>query len=269
MRSLIAALAGLVAALVFAVALPFAWVAVTIADEDGFVSATSELATDQQFRTEIIDVVADGVVERAEVPDVLAADARGVVEAGATQIVEADGFLGVFEQVQRASHRATFAEGDRIVLDLTPVSTAIIDSLDERLPFELPAPEKLTVAAGEDDVAPVLTFVDRSTDRALLAVGVAAVSAVICLLAARRRSTALVGLGIATAASVWLAGLVIRDQVPRLSDSGETLDPIGRRFQELVQAQAFESFDQWVVVAAVCAAGVAALGLVGRLFSRG
>lgn len=269
MRSLIAALAGLVAALAFAVALPFAWVAVTVADEDGFVSATSELASDQQFRSEIIDAVADGVVERAGVPDALAADARNLVESGATQIVEADGFLGVFDQVLRASHRATFADGDRIVLDLTPVSTAIVDSIDERLPFELPAPDELAVSAGETDVAPLLTFVDESTDRALLAAAVAVVAAVICLLAARRRSTALVGLGIATAASVWLAGLVIRDQVPRLGDSGETLDPIGRRFQDLVQAQALESFDQWVVVAAGGAAGVALLGLVGRLFSRG
>lgn len=269
MRSLIAALAGLVAAVAFAVALPFAWVSATLADEDGFVDATSQLAADEQFRTEIIDVVADGVVERAEVPDVLAPDARGLVEAGATQIVEADGFLGVFEQVQRASHRATFADGDRIVLDLTPVSTAIIDSIDERLPVELPAPDELVVSAGEDDVAPVLTFVDRSTDRALLAAGVAAAAAIICLLAARRRSTALAGLGIATAASVWLAGRVIGDEAPRLGDSGETLDPIGQRFQDLVQAQALASFDQWVVVAAGCAAGVAVLGLVGRLFSRG
>lgn len=268
MRSLIAALAGLVAALALAVALPLAWVAVTLADEDGFVRATSDLAADQLFRTEMIDVVADGVVERAGVPDVLAADARSLVEAGATQVVEADGFPRVFDQVQRASHRATFADGDSIVLDLTPVSSAIIDSIDERLPFELPAPDELDVSAGEEGVAPVLTFVDRSTDRALLAGGVSAVAAIVCLLAARRRSTALAGLGVVAAASVWGAGLAVRDQVPRLSDSGETLDPIGRRFQELVQAQALESFDQWVLVATGCAAAVAVLGLVGRVFSR-
>ncbi|MGJ9423121.1 hypothetical protein [Aeromicrobium sp. CF3.5] len=269
MRSVIAGLAGLIAALAVAVVLPVTWLAANIADEDGFVDATTQLASDQEFRAEIIDVVAAGVVDRAEVPELAASGAQDVVRAGAEQVVSADGFVDLFEEVQRASHRATFADGDRIVLDLTPVSTAIIDSIDEGLPFELPAPAELQTSGGEEDVAPVLDFVDRSPDRALLGLGVAAVAAVICVLAARRRSTALLGLGIATAASVWLAGQVVRDQATQLGDSGETLDPIGQRFQLLVQERAVESFDQWVVVAIGCAGVVAVLGLVGRAFSRG
>lgn len=268
MRSVIAGLAGLVAALAVAVALPLAWLATNIADEDGFVDATTQLASDREFRAEVIDVVAAGVVDRAGVSGQVASGVQDVVRAGAEQVVSADGFVALFEEVQRASHRATFADGDRIVLDLTPVSTAIIDSIDEELPFDLPAPAELQTSAGEKGVSPALDFVDRAPDRALLGLGVAAVAAIICVLAARRRSTALLGLGIATAASVWVVGQVVRDQVPRLGNSGEMLDPIGQRFRLLVQERAVESFDQWVVIAIGCAGVVAVLGLVGRVFSR-
>ncbi len=268
MRSILAALAGLIAALAVAAALPFAWLAANVADEDGFVDATSQLVSDEELRTQIIDVVADGVVERGNVPEFAADETRSVVRAGAEQLVETDAFPGVFEEVQRASHRATFAAGDRIVLDLTPVSTAIVGAIDEQLPFDLPAPDELQTSAGEEDVAPALEFVDRSTDRALLGFAVAAVAGVICVVAARRRSTALLGLGVVTAGSVWLAGWVVRDQVPSLGDSGGTLDPVGQRFQQLLLQRSVESFDQWVLVAMGCAGVVAVLGLVGRMFSR-
>lgn len=267
MRSLVAALAGLVAALALAVALPFAWLAVNIADEDGFVAATSQAAADREFRSAIIDVAADGVVERAGVPEALASTARSAVQAGATQIADSENFLGVFEQVQRASHRATFAAGDRVVLDLTPVSTSIVDSIDEGLPFELPAPDEVRTTISDVDAAPALELVESSTDRALLGLGVAAGAAALCLLAARRRSTALAGLGILSAASVWVVGRLVRDRAPDLLGAGDGLDPIGQRFSQLVLTQALDSFDRWVVVVLVGAAVAAALGLVGRLFS--
>lgn len=269
MRSFVAALAGMVAALAVAAALPFAWLAATVADEDGFVDATSQLVSDDELRTQIIDVVAVGVVERGNVPDFAAAETQSVVRAGAERLVQADAFPGVFENVLRESHRATFAAGDRVVLDLTPVSTAIIGAIDERLPFELPAPNELQTSAGEENVAPALEFVDRATNRALLGFAVAAAAGVLCLLAARRRSTALLGLGVTTAASVWLAGWAIGDQVPRLGDTGGTLDPAGQRFQQLLLERSVDSFDQWVVVSIGCAGAVALLGLVGRLLSRG
>lgn len=271
MRSVFSVLAGLVAVLAFAVALPLGWVATHVADEDGYVRFTTGLVDDPQFRVGVVKAVTDDVVDRAGVSETFAPAIRSAIEAAASKVVDTEQFRTAFEQTQRQSHQAVFDGGrgssDRFVIDLAPVAKTIIDSVTGNLPVAVEAPERLLVTIGDSDQRSTIEMIDQAPQRATLLGGTAAVAAVLSLLAARRRSVALLWLGVgaaAVAAGTW----VLADRVvPAALAQVESGNALANRAQQLLADAALASFDRWVVVAVIAAGGAAVLGLLTRATS--
>lgn len=268
MRAFVSFLAGLVAVLALTAALPFAWLAVNVADEDGYVDFTSAIAADPQFRDDVVQVVADGVADEAPVPAGLKSTVRDAVASAAGQVVDTPAFLEVFEQTQRASHRATFGTSadpaaDQVVIDLAPVAAEVVDSLAGGLPVDVPAPEQLRVTVGGGDQRAAIDAVTASTDRATVLAVIAAGAALLSLVAARRRSVAMAWLGAGAVLSAGVAALGVRETLPSLlsTDGG---GQVGDRLQQLLVDAAISSFDAWAVVVAATGAALVVVGAVAR-----
>ncbi len=267
MRSIFALLAGVVAVLAFAAALPMGWVATHAADEDGYVGFTTSLIDDPQFRAEIVGAVADDVVDRTGVSGAFAAPVRSAVEAAATAVADTDQFRTAFEQTQRESHRAVFdgaGTSDRFVLDLAPVAAAIIDAVTGNLPVTLESPDQLLVSIGDQEQAATIDAIKQAPSRAILLVGAAVVAAGLSLLAARRRSSAVMWLGLGAALAAAAVRVGAQEIVPRVIDRTVPPSRLAARAQDLLAGAALDSFDHWVLVTLIAGGVAAVVGLLAR-----
>lgn len=276
MRSLFAALAALVSVLALAATLPVGWVAQHIADEDGYVSFTSDLVADSDLRGDVVQIVTDDVVERTGVSDTFAQPVRAAVEDAATKVVESDAFRSGLADAQRQSHRALFDgddsagldELDGVVIDLAPVAQTIVGSVTAELPVTIAAPDQLLVTVGGPEARDAVEAVDRTPQQAALGAGIAAVAAAISLLAARRGSSMLTWLGVGAAAAAGAVHLIASAAIPAAIDAGDPPSELAGRAQQLLADAALESLDQWLVTAAVAGGVAVVVGLAARAMAR-
>lgn len=274
MRTFLSAVAGLVAVVALAAALPIGWVANHVASEDGYVAFTSDLVKDPTFRADVVQVVTDDVIARAGVSDSFAPRVRQALDAAASRVVAQPAFATAFADAQRQSHRAVFGDArtlspeldtsDRLVIDLAPVAATIIDALTQDLPVTVSPPEQLLVTVGGSNQRQAIEAVDRTPQQTVLLAGVAAVAAGISLLAARRRSTTTAWLG---AGAILAAGAVhvAADQAVSYAIERNTApSQVANRAQQLLADAAMNSFDRWLVIVAIAGAALVVVGLIGR-----
>lgn len=276
MRSAFAGLAALVAVLALAATIPAGWVAQHVADEDGYVSFTSDLVADADLRSDLVQIISDDLVERTGTSDAFAAVVRAAVEDAATQVVASDAFGTGFADAQRQSHRALFDGDDSagldkmegVVIDLAPVAQTVVDSVTSELPVTIAAPDQLLVTVGGAEARAGVEAIDRTPQQATLGAGIATVAAALSLVAARRRSSMLAWLGAGAVAAAGAVHVVAGAAVPALIDEGSPPSGLAARAQQLLADAALESLDQWLLIAAAAGGVAVVVGLAARATSR-
>lgn len=270
MRSLLAALSGVVAVLALIVALPIGWIATHVADEDGFVDFTSTLIDDPDLRSEMSGVVTDEIITQSGVPGALASRVRQALDVTTTRVVESPEFDTAWSESMRASHRATFDPADgrsassQLVLDLAPVARIVADGVTADLPVDVTAPDQVLVPIGGADEDEVIQRVNRTSDDFPLTAGAAIATALFALLLARRRAGALAWLGVGTVLVAGLLHWVVGQAVPRVVEQSASTG-IAARAQTLLADAAVESLDGWLIWTAIAGAVMLGLGVIGQV----
>ncbi|WP_286689891.1 hypothetical protein [Aeromicrobium sp. REDSEA-S38_B2] len=253
MRGFLAAVSGLVAVVALAVALPAAWVAASVADEDGFVSLSRDVVTDGAVQDAASDLLTTRLEREAGLPAQLAETGRRLLERATDRVFDDPQLSGAWAQTLRRTHAALLddpaaASGQvPVPLDLAPLARLAAERTDGLVD----APDRLVVELPGGPDARALRLVDESPGLALAAGLVAAVGALVALpvaaagldaglarLARERTVDASTGDGLQTAL------------VRALADVGVT------------------SFDGWLVWTALSGAVLAVLGVVVALVGR-
>lgn len=270
MRSLTSLVAGLVAVIAAIVTIPLFWVSTHVADEDGYVTFSSVLATDPELQAAVADYIADDYVQRGLLPAALqdlAASALTSVARGAT---DQPGFVTAWEQTQRSLHRSALDGGTQsgpLTVDLSPLSRFAVDRLDGRLPVQLDVPDGLEAPVGTTADRDRLQLVERTPTYSLLGLMIVLAAAAVCLVAARRRTIAVTGLGLGALVTAGVLRAATEIVVPDLIDRAESLSPFARSVQTLLLDRAGDSLAVWLEQVALVGAAAVLVGLLGRAVS--
>lgn len=269
MRGFLAVVAGLVAVVALAVALPASWLAASVADEDGFVDLARDVTTAPAVQDSAADLLTQRLEERAGLPQQLAAPGRRLLERVTDRVLDDRQVAGAWEETLRLTHRGLLDDPPAgsgpvdVPLDLAPLARLVAERSDGLVT----APDSLVVDLSGGPTAESLRVVDESPRTALTAAAVAAVAAAVALLAARRRSLALLWLGlgavVAAGADAGAARLARDRAVAGSGGSGLETD--------LLRALAdvgVTSLDGWLVWCALAGAVAVVLGAVGLVVGR-
>jgi hypothetical protein len=268
MRGLTAFLAGVVAVVALAVGLPAAWTAQHLADQDGFVALARDVTQTEAVRSSAADLVADRLEQRAGLPPQLAEAGRRLLEREADRVLADRAVVRAWQETLRRTHAALLADPPSgsgtvpVPLDVAPLAALVAQRADGLVE----APDRLVVELSQGPSAASLRTVEASPRVATVALAVAALGALVALLAAHRRSVALVWLGLGSlVAAAADAGLVrlVRDRA--VSDAGGAAQ--GSLVRALVDV-GVSSADRWFVWAALAAGVAVVLGAVGALVGR-
>lgn len=269
MRRLLAVVAGMVAVVAALVTLPTAWVATHVADEDGYVSFTSPLAADPELQRGFADYLSDELVRRTSLPSPLRKTTADLIVRATERAANQPGFTQAWEETQRRSHRQLFQAGaaDRLTVDLGPLATFVTKRFSTELPAGVRAPETIVVPVKSGPDRRAIEQVEATPGHARVGGVVIAATVLVVLVMARRRSTALVWLGLAAAlVAGTLRGATDR-VVPSILDRTDAPSEFARTLQKLLADRAAESLGVWLAGVAVGGAAAMVLGLLGRLAS--
>jgi hypothetical protein len=267
MRTTMSFVSGGIALLALLAAVPLLWLSTHVVSEDGYVAFSSTLATDTELQEAFAGYLGDELAARGVLPAALQAPATAALAQAVSRTTNQAGFVDAWEQTQRSSHRAAFAQPMPQVLgiDVGPMASFLVTRVADRLPVALPVPDRLVVPvvtdAGDREAVDQL---GRAPRYGVIAAVVALVGALACVGLARRTSTAVAGLGIgaiAVAGVLWLSsGPVTQTAL----DHTQAPSEFARTLQKLLVDRAADSMAAWLVVLAVGGAVVAVAGLVGR-----
>ena len=264
-------LCWVVAVVAAIVTVPTLWVATHVADEDGYVDFTQTFVADIEFRNAIVATIADDVVSQGGVPASLKPAVEQALRAVATRTARQPGFAEAWEESTRRTHRLTFgpdADSDRMTADIGPIASFVGEQVTRDLPVRVAIPGKLLVPIYDAPDREVIDQVEKTPDRSrvgLLAVGVASL---MCLLLARRRINAVVGLGAGAVITggVLLAGTGLA--LPEVLDRTPGRTPFAREMRDLLVDRASDSLNQWLMWFVVIGGVVLVLALLGRALPR-
>lgn len=270
MRSLLSFVALVVAVLAVVVALPAAWVAQHVSDEDGFVSSARAVTDSDAVRDATADVVAERLVSGIGVPDGVADSVASAVSEATDRALAGTDVRRAWEETLRRTHERVLAPGaaasDTLPLDLTPLAELVAERTDGLVQ----APDEVVVDLPDGPDQATVDAVRRAPDVALVAGATAGVAALLALLLARRRAGVVlalgVGLALAAAADAGIAR-ALRDRAveqTRSQGEGAAQADLTRAFLDV----AVDSFDGWLVWTALTAGVVVVLGVVGLLVRR-
>jgi len=271
MRLFSSLVAGLVAVAAAILTVPMLWVSTHVADEDGYVALSSELAADEQLQGAFAAYLVDDYVQRGTLPEALRQPAASALTAVSRQAANQPGFTAAWEQTQRDFHRSAFDDSatssgqEPLQVGLQPLVTFVTARLGDTLPVSLEATTDLTVPAGSAQDRELLQWVDRSQTFALLGLMIVLAAAAVCLVAARSRALALAWLGLGALATAGVLRVVVEIVTPRLIERGDGLSAFAVSFQELLFSRASESLISWLGWIAVGGGAAVVAGLAGRL----
>ncbi|WP_375001025.1 hypothetical protein [Aeromicrobium sp. CTD01-1L150] len=268
-RSVASGLLWIVAVAAITVTLPVAWVALNVADEDGFVELTAPFATDDELGDALSAGVADAVVETTGLP-VGQQLLRELVDRAFTRLVDDPQFPEAWRESQRASHRATFEDGEqeRLVLDIGPIVDLVGDEIADDLPVALPSPETIVVPVTREVQPRAIEAVRAAPSQAALGGAVAVLASLGSVLLARRRSVALGfwGLGVVGAGGVLM--LAANRAVPDLLATRAADSELAATMRDLLAARATAAFEEWLLVTVVVGGVAMLVGFGSRIVRR-
>lgn len=267
MRFIMTTLLWLCATVMFAVALPAAWVQRHLVDADGYAAfaqrGAAEPALQQAVASELTNQIGNLGYQVSPV----------AVGAIASTYTSGPSFPGHFAQANRFAHRWLFSTAvrsevdhqGRWLIDLGPLfaDSSLRNSLQ---PFGIDLPETLPVPLTDTAPEALRPGVLRpmATWGPLLSVGAAALTGVFALstlVVARRRGRALTALGasaLVVAAAGWAGLEIARGRINRALDntSGEI-----RRIADSIVGQAISSMHEWLNLALLAGGALMVLGI--------
>lgn len=272
MRRLMASVFVVIAMLAAAVTLPLAWVAANLADEDGYVAFTSPMGSDPELQQAFSAYLSDYFVRGGGLPGALQPTATGVLSTAAATTANAPGFTAAWEESQRRSHRLMFgpdAKQDRLAVDLGPLATFAVDHVAADVPFTLPKPGPIVLQVNDTSQSEAIDQIAATNERSQTGWIIVAAAAALSLLFAKRRSTAMVWLGVAAVAVAAALRGATSYGVPNILDKTPAPSDFARTLQKLLADRAADSFAQmllWVAIAGIAAivAGVLLRVSTGR-----
>ena len=266
-RSVVSFLCWAVAVVAAVVTVPTLWVATHVADEDGYVGFTETFVDDTEFRNAIVATIADDVVAQGGLSASLKPVVEQALRAVATRTAKQPGFAEAWEKSTRRTHRLTFgpdADTDRMTADIGPVAAFVGEQVTRDLPVRIAMPDKLLVPVYDAPDREVLDQVEKTPDRSRIGLLVVGVGALLCLLLARRRINAVVGLaaGAVITGGVLLAGTGLA--LPEVLDRTPARTPFAREMRDLLVDRASDSLNQWLLWILVIGGVVLVLSALGR-----
>ena len=275
MRSFLSLVCGIVAVLAALLTVPAMWVSHNIASEDGYVAFAEPIARDSQFHDSLAGVLSDELVQNSALPADLQTVARTAIVRITKQVVDEPGFVAAWDDTQRQSHKIMLGEprdlppdldsSQRFAIDLAPIGRFVVTRVNKDLPFALPAPQQMIVAVNGTTQQQMLDRIRQSptyASKGLIAVGV---FGALALAFARRRSVAVVWLGLGTIAAAGILKVAAAKGVPEILDRNTAPTPFARTLLDVFVERANASFDHWLLVLAVGGGIVVAVGGVARL----
>ncbi len=228
---------------------------------------SSTLAKDTELQSAFSAYLTDELSARGVLPAAVKGPAATVLSGAMERTSSQAGFVEAWEETQRGSHRAAFADPMPKVLgiDVSPMATFVTKQATGDLPVALAVPKHLVVPVVTD--ASDREMVDRvkqSTAAGRIAGIVAVIAAVACVGLARRTSAAVAWLGagmIAVAGLLWLSSGPVSQAI---LDHTEAPSEFARTLQKLLVDRAASSLDAWLVILAIGGGIVAIAGFVGR-----
>ena len=256
--------AAVVAAII---TVPTLWVATHVADEDGYVAFTQPFVADVEFRNAIVATITDDILSQGGLPTAAKPIVERALRAVATRTAERPGFTEAWEESQRRTHQLTFgpdADTDRLTADIGPIATFVSKQVANDLPVRVEVPDKLLVPIYDAPDREVIEQVDKTPNRSLIGMLVVGGASLLCLLFARRRTNAVVGLaaGAVITGGVLLAGTGLA--LPEVLDRTPARTPFAREMRDLLVDRASDSLNQWLIWFVVVGGVVLVLALLGR-----
>lgn len=274
MRTFVSAVAVLIGLLMAAVAVPAMWVDQNIVQEEGFVALTAPLGKDPAFQQRLAAAAVDGLAASAGNPEAFTELARPVLDSAARSLTGLPGYPDAWAETLRRSHRLTFADPSTLppevdgtsslTLDVAPLAGLVAKQVTAATTLPLEAPGQVLIHIGQSDQR---QMIERVTVYAPMGYAVAvgsAIAFILAFVAARRRWTVLVGMGVGTLvlAGVWKLASDAAGAAVAGTSSG---NDVAELFKNEFVAACSASFGQWIVAAAVAGAALVATGVAVRV----
>ncbi|MBG6179817.1 hypothetical protein [Arthrobacter sp. CAN_A1] len=283
MRTFGSAIFALIALLLVGIALPGAWIDRNIVQVDGFVELAGPLGADPDFQAQLTSALATETTANAELPSAVADIVEPLIADVAANVAALPGYPEAWNETLQRSHELSFpADADvfsgvespqPLRLDLSPVLALALQEVGDSLGVDVPAPEQTLVEVGAPERQSTLGQLAAVAGLWPLMAAGAAVTALIALVLARRRSTtlALLGLGAAVLGALYWAGVRAAPEALQQmrAERGASDGSISALFQDGLVTQAATVSEPLCV--AVVGAGVILLviGIAARLLSGG
>ncbi len=260
--------AAVVAAII---TVPTLWIATHVADEDGYVAFTQPFVADVEFRNAIVATITEDIVSQGGLPTAAKPIVERALRAVAARTSKQPGFTEAWEESQRRTHQLTFgpdADTDRLTADIGPIATFVAEKVAADLPVRLRVPDKLIVPIYDAPDREVIEQVDKTPNRSLIGMLIVGGAALLCLVFARRRINAVVGLaaGAVITGGVLLAGTGLA--LPEVLDRTPARTPFAREMRDLLVDRASDSLNQWLLWTMVVGGVVLVIAMLGRALAR-
>lgn len=275
LRTFVSALGVILAVLLAGVAVPAAWVDQNIVKEEGFVAIAGSLGSDPEFQSRLAAAAVGTFESSVDLPGPIQSLAADALRNAATGMQSWSDYPQAWEETVRNSHRLNFgtatpaeesAASTALVLDIGPLVRLIRDHFAEATRIRLDVPAESLVSLGEPSHRQLVERMAAFAPLWWIAAAGALVSALLALAAARRRSLALVflGLGGLALAALWTAGA---DLAGGMIGSLASANGVAELFKNEFLTAARNGFGQWVSIAAVVSGAVLVGGVIAAMVS--
>jgi hypothetical protein len=265
MRPFTSFVAGLVALVAALVTVPLLWVSANVADEDGYVTFSSRLATDEELQSAFADYLADDFVSRGLLPERLQEAASSAMTVVARSTSNRPGFVSAWEDTQRSFHTSAFDGGTGpLTVQVAPMAEFLTGRLGDLLPVSLAVPADLVVPVGTEQDRTQVARLDQSRTFGLLGLLVVVIAVAASFFAARSRPLAIAGLGLGAIVVAGVLRVASSVLAPEVLDRTEGQTGFARTLQKLLADRASDSLAGWLTSIAVCGAVAVVVGLAGR-----
>lgn len=270
MRSFFAAVAAIAALILAAVSVPAIWADRSVVSPDGFVAMAGPLGEDPQFQKALAAATAKAATSQLDTAPILQELIRPIIQGTAENLASDPGFPAAWAETLRRSNELTVVDPaanandtGALNLDVAPLLQLVIKKVGAGIGQDFQAPQQVLVSLGSPNQRTAIVKFSEVSSLGIWLAGGALIALALALLLARRRSTtvALVGLGLAAIAGVWKLGLeLLAGNI--LSTAGG--NAVADMFKQQYVSAASASFNGWIMVTLVVAAGLILIGLISR-----
>lgn len=265
MRSFGSAVLILAALLLAGTAACGAWLAQKVVSPEGFASLAQPLGEDPAFQSELSAAIAGqaGELARQDLPAGIAELVEPIVQRAVAGIQAAPGYPEAWTATLEQSHAATFDSGVP-TLEVGPLLNLVLAGIAGETGTEPQEAGSRQIVVSTTDRSALLENLTRFADSWPLFAAAAALAALLGLLVARRRSTALAmtgagGLGLG--ALLWL----LAGAAPAVVERQAPSNAVASSFISGLAPEAVSDFQAWLIPLMLGAAVLIVAGLVFRL----